>query len=289
MAFKHYFYQEQTRNYMLQFANLFSGLRVKTGKRATGQSIFVTVPVRFASMDRMTNMLAQSHGNPDPDLVDTINTSVPIMSVNMAGIQPRPEARRGVGIIDRNSYLTVEDVGEAVDDADQASKIRVKARSMPNPFLLTMELHIFASNTDQHLQMLEQLIMIFNPDITIQSNDSMWDWTALTSVTLTDIGLNTEIPISTEMQVIGSTLTFDVPIWISGPMIEVNGHVAAVRTNFRDGSEYTGSLDDLTIGDDSGSIPDGITSDGISIDMIGTPVDNSIDENGYDSGHDIPE
>lgn len=287
MAFKHYFYQEQTRNYLLQFVDLFTGLRVRTGKRENGQSIFITVPVRYASMARMENMLAQSHGNPDPDLVDTIITSVPIMSANMTAITPRPEARRGAGIIDRRTYLTVEDVGESSSDSETASKIRVKARSMPTPYRLEMELNIFASNTDQHLQMLEQILMIFNPELVIQSNDSIWDMTALTTVTLVDVALTSEIPIGTEMQVIGSTLMFDIPIWISGPMIEVRGtgHVGAVATNIKDASKYLGDLDDLS----TGEVTDGITSTGLVMDVLVDPITTTTDKDGIDSGQPTPE
>jgi len=286
MAFSSYWYQNQIRKYMLQFVDVFTGMRVQTGKRANGQSIFVTIPVRYASQDRLANMLAQSHGNPDPDLIDTISMSIPIMSAYMSGISLRSEALRHPGIIDRSTYITTEDFAESSTEAEQASKIRVKARPMPVPYLLTMNLHIFASNTDQHLQIIEQLLMIFTPAITIQTTDSIWDATALTTVKLIDIGLDTEIPIGTETQVIGSTLTFEVPIWISGPMIEIsNGSVHAIRTNLRNACDFEGNLDEL----DTGEISAGITSGGIVIDLIGDPIDVTTDENGDDSGHVIPE
>lgn len=286
MAFKKYWYQNQIRNYMLQFVDVFTGLRVRTGSRANGQSIFLTVPVRYASQDRLANMLSQSQGYSDPDQHDAISASVPIMSAYMAGISLRTEALRHPGIVDRNSYITVEDEEESTSDTDRSSRIKVKARPMPTPYLLTMNLHIIASNTDQHLQILEQLMMIFNPDITIQTNDSIWDAAALTTIKLTDIGLDTEIPIGTETRFVGSTLTFEVPIWISGPMIEIsNGHVNAVRANIRDASEFDGSLDDL----DTSAISGGVTSTGIDIDMFGQPVDVNTDEFGETSGHIIPE
>jgi len=290
MAFKYYYYNEQIRKYLTQFVHLFSGLRISTGKRDNGQSIFVTVPVRYASQDRMANMIVQARGNSDPYINDRVNASVPIMSAYMAAIDLRPEARRHPNIIDRKSYITVQDMEEASDATDAVKSIRVKARSIPTPYMLTMELHMFASNTDQHLQMLEQILMLFNPDLMIQSNDSEWDWTSITRVTLTDVGLDTEIPIGTEDTVIGSTLSFELPIWLSGPMVEVkgSGFVEGIRTVIRDGTPYTGKLDELVIGDAHGSIPDGVTSTGTGIDLMGTPLDVTEDPQGTDSGHSMP-
>lgn len=293
MAFKHYFYNEQIRKYLLQFGNLMSGLRVRTGKRENGQSIFVTVPIKYASQDRMAQALQQTHGSGSPETMDKVRVSLPVMSFDMISILPRPESRRHLNIIDRRSYVTVEDAIDSANPTEMASKIRVLARSMPVPYTLSVELHLYASNTDQHLQMLEQLLMIFNPELMIQTTDKAWDWTALTSIKLVDVALEEEIPVGTNDRVIQSTLIFDIPVWISGPMKEVtNGHVGAVRMVIRDATEYTGSLDDLTIGDEVGTIPGGITSTGISIDIIGTPtesiVDVTTDENGVSSGQTLP-
>ena len=286
MSFQHYFYNEQFRSYLLQFVNLFTGLRVKTGKRSTGESTFINVPVRYASMSRMTNMLSKAHGNPDPEEIDQINVSLPVMSAWLISVLPRDQGRRGAGIIDRRTYLTIQDVGESADVAEQASKIRVTARPIPVPYMMEIGLTLWASNTDQHLQMLEQILMVFNPDLIIQKNDSQWDWTALTTVKMLDVGIDTEVPIGTEEEMITSTLTFEIPVFLAGPRIEIkgNGHVDAVRANIRDGSEYSGSLDELAL---DGQISDGITNTGTIIDVLGDPIDNNIDEDGNSSGTDI--
>ena len=43
------------------------------------------------------------------------------------------------------------------------------------------------SNTDQKLQLLEQILVLFNPALEIQQNDNPVDWTTITTVELTDI------------------------------------------------------------------------------------------------------
>jgi len=267
MAFTVYFYDQQIRRYLLQFVDLFSGLRVRTGFREDGTTpIDIVVPVHYASLDRMVAYCLA--GGSDSE---TTSQSVPIMSAYMNGIVYSPERSKSPAVVDRRSYITVEDNLSASSQEAATAKIKVKSRQMPIPYTLSLELNLFAENQDQHFQMLEQILMVFNPTLEVQSNDSPWDWTALTRVTLRDIGLETAFPPGESETLISSTLIFEMPIWISGPMKEdINRFVAGVRHIIRDASQVEGALKDLTVpGLEQGSIPAGITDDGVAIPPIG--------------------
>jgi hypothetical protein len=89
---------------------------------------------------------------------------------------------------------------------------------MPVPYNLTIQVDIWTTNTDTKLQILEQLFVIFNPSIQLQSNDNPLDWTSVFEVELTDINWSSRsIPAGVDENLDISTLNFMVPIWISPP------------------------------------------------------------------------
>jgi hypothetical protein len=91
-------------------------------------------------------------------------------------------------------------------------------RLMPVPYVMTLKLDIWTSNTEQKLQIIEQIATLFNPSLEIQSTDNYVDWTSLSAVLLTDVNWSSRsVPVGTEDPVDIATLTFELPIWISPP------------------------------------------------------------------------
>jgi len=77
---------------------------------------------------------------------------------------------------------------------------------------------LWSNNTDTKLQVLEQIFVLFNPSIQLQSNSNPLDWTSVFEVELTDIvWSNRSVPAGVDEQIDISTLTFTCPIWISPP------------------------------------------------------------------------
>jgi hypothetical protein len=78
---------------------------------------------------------------------------------------------------------------------------------------------IWTSNTEQKLQLLEQLMVLFNPALEIQSSDNYVDWASLSVVFLTDVTWSLRsVPVGTEEPIDVATMTFEIPIWISVPV-----------------------------------------------------------------------
>ena len=68
------------------------------------------------------------------------------------------------------------------------------------------------------MQILEQILVLFNPALEIQSTDSFIDWTSLTVCNLESTKWsNRTIPVGTENPIDIATLTFSIPIWLSSP------------------------------------------------------------------------
>ena len=81
-----------------------------------------------------------------------------------------------------------------------------------------MNTDIYTSNTDQKLQLLEQIMVLFNPTLNIRTTDNIFDWSSLAYVEMTNtqwssrsIGSNIDDIIDV------STLTFQMPIFINPP------------------------------------------------------------------------
>ena len=55
---------------------------------------------------------------------------------------------------------------------------------MPSPYKITFSADIWSTNTEQKLQIWEQLVVFFNPSFEIQTTDNYIDWTSLSTITL---------------------------------------------------------------------------------------------------------
>ena len=227
MAFEknEFYYDEQIKKYVLQFMAIFVGMQVKVGRLRTGAIVdvpdptcedpnatsqepeykeerLISVPVHYGHSDRVVASILADNTQTKP-------IRLPIMSAYIKGITLAKDRFHGIGVERRNAYTPVG--GLVPDDT------RVVHQRMPVPYDLSMELAIYASNTEQHFQILEQIFLLFDPKLNIQATDGVFDMSRLTQVVLDDVSLNTNYPIGNDRRIIQSELSFTVPIWISAP------------------------------------------------------------------------
>lgn len=107
-------------------------------------------------------------------------------------------------------------------------------------------MEVWTTNFDQKLQILEQLLTVFNPSLEIQNTDNYLDWTSLSWILLTDVTWTTRnIPVGTDDPIDVATLTFELPIWISAPAkLKKLGVIQQIVDSIYDGS---GNLDQAII------------------------------------------
>ena len=137
-------------------------------------------------------------------------------------------------------YITSMQMDRArLSDSSFISKINIKERAFdepsqtytntqgsgytverlhPTPYTLGVNVDLWSSNTEQKLQILEQIFMLFNPDLEFQTNDNYVDWTSLSVLQLENIDFsNRAIPVGTESEIDIATLSFIAPVYISPP------------------------------------------------------------------------
>lgn len=204
-------YDSQIRRFIAQFIRAVSNFQVEFGKDRNGITTLQTVPVIYGDMSRQAATILRNNS-------ESTAPAVPCMAAYIGAIrydQDRIQEPYHVSKMQLRQKTYDPDTGEYGTGQDSAYTVE---RLMPVPYTLTLKLDIWTSNTDQKLQLLEQMVTLFNPALEIQSTDNYIDWGSLTTLRLTDINWTSRsVPVGTEEPIDIATLTFELPIWISAP------------------------------------------------------------------------
>jgi len=206
-----YFYDKQIRRYIQQFIRLFSGFSVQMGKNENNLSIYQQVPVRYGDINRMAAHITRENS-------ENVMNTVPFISCYVTSLDMLSERRTYQDHVDKvqvNEKKYDQTTGEYTNELGNQYTIE---RHAPVPYKLIMNCDIWTSNTDQKLQLMEQILVLFNPTLDIRTNSSPVDWTALSMVELTNTTWSTRSVGSSIDDIIDvATLTFDIPIYITPP------------------------------------------------------------------------
>jgi hypothetical protein len=204
-----FFYDGQIRRYVTQFMRLFIGFKYEAGNGDQQ-----TVPVMYGDLTRqVANIIRENSENKLP--------TVPRMACYVTGLdmdKSRLTDPTFVSKVNIRERRYTEDASGNRTYTEQQGKNVTVERLMPTPYIMTMKCDIWTSNTDQKLQLLEQIMVLFNPSFEIQTNDNYIDWTSLSVVYLTGMNFSSRsIPAGTESDIDICSVDFEIPIWISPP------------------------------------------------------------------------
>ena len=207
-----FFYDEQIRRFLLQFTRIFSNFQVEYGRNEEGTDhTLVRVPVRYGDASRQAQTIIQNNSA-------NFMPSTPLMTFYITGLEyDRPRIQEPYFVsktaVRQRTYDDTTDSYETT----QGNAFTIE-RLMPVPYKLTLKLDIWTSNTNQKMQLLEQMLVLFNPALEIQGTDNYIDWTSLTVVQLESVQWSSRtIPVGTDDPIDVATLTFTLPIWLSSP------------------------------------------------------------------------
>lgn len=263
---------------------MLSGFKVQT---ADGTQ--KVVPVMYGDISRnAANVIRDNSENKIP--------SAPRISVYVSDL-----ALDTARLID-SSYINTVSVRErALNEqgqpiAQQGNSYSIQ-RIAPTPYKLTVKADIWTTNTEQKLQVMEQILVLFNPSFEIQTTDNYVDWTSLTAIYLEGVVFsNRTIPVGIDSDIDVATLTFDTPIWITPPgLVTRLGVIQSIVSNifntsgnldptFVEGTPIStvnvtpGSYGLLVLDNKAQLVADG---QNISTDLLGVPVKYGQDTNWY--------
>ena len=222
-----HFYDGQIRKYLVQLMRLFSNFSYETGDGTKKQ-----VPVLYGDLTRQVgSILRDNSENKIP--------SAPRMAIYITGLEMDRDRTSD------SSYVNKKHVRERAKDfagnyTEEQGRQYTVERLMPTPYKLTINVDIWSTNTDMKLQIMEQILMLFNPSLDIQTTDNYLDWTSLTTVMMDSVNFSSRsIPVGVDSEIDVAQMTFSTPIYISPPAkVKRLGVVTNIVTSIFDGDGY---------------------------------------------------
>jgi hypothetical protein len=205
-----YFYAAQLRQYRLQFIRAFSNFEVNVGTSASPD--LKRVPCRYGDASRIAQTILQ--GNTENKMPTT-----PFISCTVSGLSMAANRRQDPTLVEKiqvNEREYDEESGRYTQDLGNRYTVE---RLMPVPYDLTMQVDIWTPNLSIKEQLLEQILMLFNPSVEFQTSNNPLDWTFLSYIEMQEsiTWSSRSIPIGTENPIDVMTMNFKVPIWINPP------------------------------------------------------------------------
>ena len=173
-----FFYDGQVRRYVTQFMRLFIGFKYQTNDKTETH-----VPVMYGDLTRQVASIIKENSENKMPTVPRISCYISSLAMDTSRLGDASYVSK-MNIRERD-YESLDD-GTIEYKNYQGGGYTVE-RLMPTPFTLGMRADIWSSNTDQKLQLLEQILVLFNPSLEIQTTDNYIDWTSLSAVYLENI------------------------------------------------------------------------------------------------------
>ena len=227
-----YWYDAQLRRVSLQVTRIFSNLHYAIGFDEEGKPILRRVPVRYAVTDRQVAHIMRN-------VSENIMMSVPMITVYLSNItQPRDRIQEPFHV--DKIKIFERDWDEEKGYGNEIGGRYILERYMPVPYNLTYTVDIWTSNQLQKDQLVEQILVLFNPGLQLQFTENVFDWTALTEINLVNINWSSRgINIGTTDDIEITSMEFEVPIWITPPAIlEKQKLINTIITNVIDDENF---------------------------------------------------
>jgi len=277
-----YFYDGQIRRYITQIVRAFSNFSYRDG-----DGDIKVVPVLYGDITRQVGSIIRENS-------DNKLPSAPRMGVYVTSLQ-MDRSR-----LSDSSYVSKINLREKAFDENTSSYVAQQAKGYtverlhPTPYTLSVNVDVWSTSTDQKLQILEQIFMLFNPDLEFQTSDNYVDWTSLSALYLEDINFSSRtIPVGTQDDIDVATLGFTAPIYISPPSkVKKLGIITDIITGVYSQDAGTISLEGFnppTTSDQGASsgvtvLPDGTV---VNAGNVGITSTSSVSDTGLDLSNPI--
>ena len=206
-----FFNDDQIRRYLLQFTRMFSLFEVEYGRNEQGTTDLIRVPIRYGDASRNAQTILNQNS------ANSLNAT-PMMTLHITALAyDRERMQEPYHVNKMMVRQRTWDPGTESYETTQGNAFQVE-RLMPVPYKLTIDLDIWTSNTNQKMQLFEQIATLFNPALEIQATDNYIDWTSLSVCNLDNVKWSSRsVPQGTGDPIDIMTMTFSMPIWISSP------------------------------------------------------------------------
>ncbi len=234
-----YFYDNQIRRFLIQFAKIFSNWYVTKGKDPNGNNILVRVPIMYGDSSRQAStILANNSASNLP--------SAPLITYYISGLEYDQKRTQEPTFVDKINVRQRAYSAESQSYETTQGQAFTIERLMPVPYTLRITVDFWTTNYQQKLELIEQLGTLFNPALEIQSTDNFVDWTSLTAVFQDGLTFTSRsIPQGTGNPIDVMTWKFYMPIWITtASKLKKMGVIQKIIASIYKGKAYQDVQDD---------------------------------------------
>ena len=201
-----YFYNNSTRNVVVAFGTLFNTIQLhkKDGSGNIVQSM--KVPLAYGPKQKWLSRLTE-----DPNLSKKVAVTLPRIGFEISGIAYDPARKL-------QKTVKVKKVADGIDNN------QVKSGFMPVPYNINFELYVLSKNSDDALQIVEQILPFFQPDYTVTMKEiPELDIIRDVPIILNSVGYEDDYEGSfTSRRSIIYTLSFTAKYYMYGPVTASN-------------------------------------------------------------------
>jgi hypothetical protein len=204
-----FFYDNQIRRFLIQFAKIFSNWQVTKGKDPAGNEILVRVPIMYGDSSRQAStIIANNSASNLP--------SAPLITYYISGLEYDQRRTQDPTFIDKIQVRQRAYNSETQQYEQVQGQAFTVERLMPVPYTLRINVDFWTTNYQQKLELVEQIGTLFNPSLEIQSTDNFIDWTSLSVVYQDGLTFSMRsIPQGTGNPIDVLNWKFYMPIWLS--------------------------------------------------------------------------
>lgn len=209
-----YFYTGQLKKISTQFVNIFSNLLIKmSASNSSSSSEFIKVQSIYEPLDRVVANLMNSN---------TSNKMIqlPIISSTITALENSPDRRVG------NNVLSRQRTGSLVNGVTTYATVYTVR---PHPIKVSFKTSILASNQEELFQILEQLWLIFDPNLQLQISNAPLDSTRIVEVQMLSLAESYNMPLDVSPAKFQWDAMFTVDAWIPFPMEVRDNIINSIR------------------------------------------------------------
>lgn len=144
-----YFYNESTRNIVVGFGTIFNQIQLAKKDSSGNVTQTMKVPLAYGPKQKWLSRLTE-----DPNLNKKVAVTLPRIGFEISGLEY--DATRKL-----NKTIKVKKATNGINNE------QLKSGFMPVPYNVNFELFIMAKNSDDALQIVEQILPYFQPEYTV--------------------------------------------------------------------------------------------------------------------------
>ena len=198
------FYHETMRKVVVAFGTIFNNINIVRTNSSGAVTQSMKVPLAYGPKQKFLTRLRE-----DPNLNKKVSLTLPRIGFEISGISYDSSRKL-------NSIQKLKKVNSSTDGKTMSSQF------MPVPYNMDFELFIMAKQSDDALQIVEQILPFFQPDYTITLNDNTsMGTTRDVPIILTGVTYSDEYEGSFEdRRVLTYTMSFTAKFYLYGPVTD---------------------------------------------------------------------